>query len=166
MDLLRNSMVKARKPWKCFGCSRTRPAGETRRVVVVADVGSVVESQWCATCREWMAQSTDHDDEWWEGEIIEGDPEGWEAIRQRVEGTIRAPWTPRQVACLEARQGWEYMHEYTCECGHTLIPTPAGWECDECAYTQDWCHAPDASFVRPKNDPFATWHQHEETDDG
>lgn len=58
-------------------------------------------------------------------------------------GIVRAPWTDEQVAALELRQDNEMLHEYTCECGHQLIPSNKGWWCEECPYTQDWAHAYD-----------------------
>jgi hypothetical protein len=68
---------------------------------------------------------------------------------------VEAPWTPEQVAQLNAYQvsGW---HPFTCGaveyCGAgvlsnglfapytTLVATEAGWVCPECDYTQDWAY--------------------------
>lgn len=63
-------------------------------------------------------------------------------------GKITAPWTEEQVKALEARQDMEMLHEYTCECGHQLIPSKDGWFCEECPYTQNWCHALDVKMPK------------------
>jgi hypothetical protein len=71
-------------------------------------------------------------------------------VRHKLDGlvgqTIRAPWSDEQVKALEARQDMEMLHTYTCECGHQLIPSKDGWYCEECTYTQNWCHASDLSM--------------------
>jgi len=64
---------------------------------------------------------------------------------------VYAPWTDEQVAALERRQDNDMLHEYTCNCGHQLIPSTNGWWCEECPYTQNWCHKSDAEY--PKNEP-------------
>lgn len=71
-------------------------------------------------------------------------------------GNIRAPWTPEQVALLEAWQARD-CHAYTCprrgsfehamaaavaedwDDRGVLTPTKAGWLCMACGYRQDWC---------------------------
>lgn len=72
---------------------------------------------------------------------------------------VVAPWSSEQVEGLAHHQfdppapGWD-KHPYTCGNrkdgqhrysaeGHdfgVLIPTPAGWVCLDCDYTQDWAH--------------------------
>jgi hypothetical protein len=62
---------------------------------------------------------------------------------------IRAPWTPEQVAALNAFQQRGGMHPFTCGHEHPAHPdavleaTPKGWRCFVlgCEYEQDWAHA-------------------------
>jgi hypothetical protein len=62
---------------------------------------------------------------------------------------IRAPWTPEQVAALNAFQQRGGMHPFTCGHDHPAHPdavleaTPKGWRCFVlgCEYEQDWAHA-------------------------
>jgi len=55
-----------------------------------------------------------------------------------------APWSEQQVKRLTVRQQREGAHPYTCECGHTLLPTEDGWYCLPCNYRQNWCLSADA----------------------
>lgn len=62
-----------------------------------------------------------------------------------------APWTAGQVDSLNEYQRSGFGHPYTCpnrDVGHregvdgrsVLVATEAGWDCPDCAYTQDWAH--------------------------
>ena len=58
---------------------------------------------------------------------------------------VRVPWTAEQVSALDTFQTADYIHPFTCKeehpgCDRRLIPTPGGWICPHCDYTQDWCH--------------------------
>lgn len=63
---------------------------------------------------------------------------------------IRAPWTPEQVAALNAFQLHGGMHPFTCGADHpgpspALVARPDGWHCPgtyraPCDYRQDWAH--------------------------
>jgi hypothetical protein len=62
---------------------------------------------------------------------------------------IRAPWTPEQVAALNAWQTSSGTHPFTCGCdtchpgiNSVLHATPDGWRCPitGCQYVQDWAH--------------------------
>jgi hypothetical protein len=67
---------------------------------------------------------------------------------------ITAPWAPEQVEGLSRWQADPNKHPYTCPHrkdgehryspeGHdfgVLVPTPGGWVCIDCDYTQDWAH--------------------------
>lgn len=67
------------------------------------------------------------------------------------EKTIHAPWTPEQVAALNAFQQRGGMHPFTCGFRGSvhalregvLIAGPDGWHCPipGCLYTQNWAHA-------------------------
>ena len=67
----------------------------------------------------------------------------------------KAPWTEDQVAALQSHQENPRVHPYTCTQrdlpGHKeyaqkngqydhgmLVPTPNGWVCPVCSYTQNW----------------------------
>ena len=59
-----------------------------------------------------------------------------------------APWSPEQVAALNAAQADDRFHGYTCPGDHTcsgrtrkLLATPEGWVCDCGGYDQGWAHA-------------------------
>ena len=60
---------------------------------------------------------------------------------------INAPWTPEQVAALNAFQRSGRMHPFTCSARHpmhqTLVAEPDGWVCpdDACDYRQKWAHS-------------------------
>ncbi|WP_037616379.1 hypothetical protein [Streptomyces aureus] len=61
---------------------------------------------------------------------------------------IRAPWTPEQVAALNAFQAHSGMHPFTCGNDHAtpdlhLVAHEDGWHCwlPNCHYRQDWAHA-------------------------
>lgn len=59
-------------------------------------------------------------------------------------GRWTAPWTPEQVAALNAYQTSGHMHPYTCPHhggAPRLIAFTAGWRCAGCTYKQDWAHA-------------------------
>lgn len=63
---------------------------------------------------------------------------------------VEAPFTPDQVASLNAYQVAGIMHPFTCGGGQArghngirLIAAEDGWHCasDTCDYRQDWAHA-------------------------
>lgn len=74
---------------------------------------------------------------------------------------VITPWTPEQVATLNANQSSGFMHPYTCgtkekhEPGadSMLVATATGWKCSSCDYTQAWAHDFSAESVHPN--PFA-----------
>lgn len=56
---------------------------------------------------------------------------------------VHAPWTPEQVANLNAFQRNGYVHPFTCKCPNprnTLVATQDGWVCpnDACGWVQAW----------------------------
>ncbi len=65
----------------------------------------------------------------------------------KIGETLYAPWTDEQVEALTRYQQGGWMHPYTCgrrsehEGEGVLIPTPAGWVCPTCEFTQDWAAA-------------------------
>jgi len=63
--------------------------------------------------------------------------------------TVRAPFTPAQVASLNGYQASASFHGFTC--GDDACPgadgeraalraQEDGWHCPACPYTQDWAH--------------------------
>lgn len=58
-------------------------------------------------------------------------------------GTERSvpPWTPNQVASLNAYQRCGYRHPFTCQCGAEFVANRNGWECPNCTNVQGWAHA-------------------------
>src|SRR5262245_46147834 len=69
-------------------------------------------------------------------------PQGGSSTAPPRPDIIRAPWTPEQVANLNAYQANCRFHPYTCRDRHNLVATPAGWVCVEqgCDYQQTWAH--------------------------
>ncbi len=67
-------------------------------------------------------------------------------------GLVLAPWSMEQVQALANWQASPQVHPFTCRNrgngqhpveGHDhgiLRPTPKGWVCPHCDYTQDWAH--------------------------
>lgn len=58
-----------------------------------------------------------------------------------------APWTIKQIEMLVKRQHNELLHDYSCICGASLVPTKEGWICTNCNYTQNWCHKMDVTQI-------------------
>ncbi len=83
---------------------------------------------------------------------------------------IKAPFTPEQVANLNAYQAARRFHPFTCggdrkDADHVayqaqhprqdfgqLVATQQGWECPVpgCTYTQDWAHGFMATPLPPR----------------
>ena len=54
---------------------------------------------------------------------------------------VEAPWSPDQVASLNAYQQAGYVHPFTSASGPDLIATEAGWvEQPNGPVVQDWAH--------------------------
>jgi hypothetical protein len=62
---------------------------------------------------------------------------------------VFAPWTPEQIASLNACQRFGNSPPFTCgapmerdeECGEILYATPLGWICPQCSnWQQDWAY--------------------------
>lgn len=81
---------------------------------------------------------------------------------------IRAPWTPEQVAALNAFQQRGGMHPFTCGGDHTpgsppLIAYTDGWRCPQpygeaCDYQQGWAHGFMADLEAWPKSPFGERH--------
>jgi len=66
---------------------------------------------------------------------------------------IEAPFTPVQVASLNAFQKSKWVHPFTCGNDHAalglstryedtiLVADRYGWHCPVCSYLQSWAHA-------------------------
>jgi hypothetical protein len=60
----------------------------------------------------------------------------------------RAPWTARQVKCLQRYQRCDYTHEYTGVDGRPLVPRVDGWAAVIGGpVVQDWCLANHARYA-------------------
>lgn len=79
---------------------------------------------------------------------------------------IFAPWTPEQVAALNAFQKRGQFHPFTCgnAYGHeyyspTLIALEDGWHCPApfCGYRQNWAHE---YMADPSRWPTPFWERH------
>jgi hypothetical protein len=57
-----------------------------------------------------------------------------------VRDVVHAPWTPEQVAQIQAFQDNPMFHELTCSThsGQSLEVTADGLECSACDYRQTW----------------------------
>ena len=70
-------------------------------------------------------------------------------------GRVTAPFTPDQVASLNAYQRSEAHHPFTCAGDHdgldevVLAAQSTGWVCttDRCTYQQDWAHGAMADWT-------------------
>jgi hypothetical protein len=66
-----------------------------------------------------------------------------------------APFTPDEVASLDAFQRSGVWNPFTCRdeaCRRELVATEAGWNCPACPYTQDWAYTwmADWTWRRPE----------------
>jgi hypothetical protein len=60
-----------------------------------------------------------------------------------VSDEVSAPFTDDQVASLNAYQGAEHWHPFTCGadgCRAVLRAEPDGWRCPSCGHRQRWAH--------------------------
>lgn len=88
-------------------------------------------------------------------DLLAGDPTAWaaagEAANRPLSGKSFAPWSPMQVAVLNAFQAEPNCHPFTCgtnssplatepKCSGVLVAEPDGWRCPLCDYRQGWCH--------------------------
>lgn len=88
-EILRWENRITRKPHKCFGCGKVYPPGSQMAYGAYKTAGpSVYGVYWCKICEEYMSRYfvADVDDGVsYLGEIRDGDPEGWEALRSEME---------------------------------------------------------------------------------
>lgn len=95
-------------------------------------------------------------------EILDG--RTMEEALGRERAQIHAPWTPAQVAALNAFQKSGRMHPFTCGGEHApglprLVARADGWHCSDpygegCDYRQYWAHA---FMARPEAWPAPGW---------
>lgn len=83
-EILRWENIKTRAPHCCFGCGKDYPTGTEMVSAAYTDGGSAFSGYWCKTCEEYMRRHFKPGDETGEGEIYNGDPEGWEALRAEM----------------------------------------------------------------------------------
>ena len=87
-EILRWQSVNTRKPHKCWGCWKEYPASTEMTHAAYADNGTVYDCYWCLTCEEYMRQYFESGDECGRGEIYANDPEGWEAVKTKLEQAV------------------------------------------------------------------------------
>ena len=83
--LLRDGMVKTRKPHRCWGCARPFPAGSELQSTTAVFDNAIATTYWCEVCFEYMRgrPAGDFDDGISEGELKDCDPEGWADVKRR-----------------------------------------------------------------------------------
>ena len=86
MDILDQRIVTTRKEHCCTGCARKFPKGSTLQAVKCAEFGNVSTAYWCPTCQSYWNKYMEYGDSIACGELKSEDPEGWEKVRQEVEG--------------------------------------------------------------------------------
>ena len=86
MDYLVNKDVITRKEHCCFGCGRKFPKGT--KLIYSKAVNNVEFSSvyWCKTCSTYWNKYMTGYDEIGYGELKSEDTEGWESIRNEIEG--------------------------------------------------------------------------------
>ena len=80
-DVLKNKLIKTRKPHNCQGCARKLPAGAFMEVVEEVDSGTFYRTYWCDICRIYFILYCEYDEEISFGELKDQDPEEWQRIR-------------------------------------------------------------------------------------
>ena len=86
MYVLDHKTVVTRKEHECWGCGRIFPAGSELKWIQSVDEGQFSELYWCATCREYWLAFMDYGDEIDIGDLRNNDPDGWEDVREEIEG--------------------------------------------------------------------------------
>ena len=89
MTRLDATNVTTRQAHQCWGCRRVIPAGSPMRVVVEKDRGFFSRGYWCSVCVNVLTDVQD-DDVYACGDIIDSNPEAWEAERDRQAAAANA----------------------------------------------------------------------------
>jgi len=87
LSVLTQKTVKIRKVQSCWGCCRKFNPGTRLLKIESVDNGEFSRAYWCDTCQQIInnMESVDCDAGFSEGEIIDGDFEYWESIREEIE---------------------------------------------------------------------------------
>ena len=90
ITILEQKTVKIRKVQSCWGCCRKFNPGTRMRKIEAVDNGDFSRAYWCNVCHEIIDKmdSVDCDLGFSEGEIIDGDFEYWESVREEIESTL------------------------------------------------------------------------------
>jgi hypothetical protein len=83
-----------RKPHRCFGCGKVYPVGSKMIDAAYTDGGRADGCHWCDTCVEYMRRYFESGDETGYGEIYDGDPERWNALKSELES--KKPVNPNE----------------------------------------------------------------------
>lgn len=85
MSVIKQRVVKTRKPHVCHGCAREFPVGSVLSVTVWADGGELSNAYWCAVCsRVWSSGEYYPDDGVGLGELRYEDSEFWLECEAKV----------------------------------------------------------------------------------
>jgi hypothetical protein len=81
--------VNIRKFQTCWGCLRKfNPGASLLKVECVDDSGDFSRAYWCDTCQKVVIEMDDMDNEFFAGEVRDGDPEYWESVRAGIEDAL------------------------------------------------------------------------------
>lgn len=87
MSVIATKSITTRKEHNCFGCARKIPKGSTMELVTSVDGGVINSERWCSVCQSYWSKHMQYGDEIGYGDLRLGDSEGWEQVRESVEGT-------------------------------------------------------------------------------
>lgn len=59
MVVIKDRVVRTRKPHRCWGCTMLLPAGSRVLAVVSAEDGRISTAYWCDTCAEIAQEQND-----------------------------------------------------------------------------------------------------------
>lgn len=86
MRIIRQNEVITRKSHQCFGCARVFPAGSRMESIVTLDDGHISRDYLCPVCKEYWDCYLNPDEDICLGDLKNVDPEGWNSIKEIVEG--------------------------------------------------------------------------------
>jgi len=84
-DILDQKIVTIRRDHYCWGCGIVHPAGTRMEFIKSVDSGHFMRNYWCSVCQEYWKRHMQYGDEISAGELLSGDPEGWNRIKVELE---------------------------------------------------------------------------------
>lgn len=85
-EMISSKTVITRKIHSCWGCGFKYPQGTKMQRNTCSNDGKIASSYWCPTCQKYWARHLEYGDEIMFGELRIGDIEGWEAVRDELQG--------------------------------------------------------------------------------